>query len=169
MNQRFGCRRCQLQIDPDALTFWRTPQTIRRPICGLGTVTERNRKCLLQKNAVNLSSLTGRQHWLADRRTGGKHRSSERPPLSATERSAIWKLNAIIKAGLRGSEADIRNSCSHKQKKFSRRTGSYQGAKFHPPSRMDWRRPRDSHLDPASSTPSDWDRHHHRADFGAAA
>jgi hypothetical protein len=35
--------------------------------------------------AVNLSSLTGRQHWLAERPTGGKHRSSERPPLSATD------------------------------------------------------------------------------------
>jgi len=29
--------------------------------------------------------LTGRQHWLAERPIGGKHRSSERPPLSATE------------------------------------------------------------------------------------
>jgi hypothetical protein len=58
-NQRFERRRCQLQIDRDGLTFGRTPQTIRRPVCGLGTVTERNRKCLLQKDAVNLSSLTG--------------------------------------------------------------------------------------------------------------
>jgi hypothetical protein len=33
----------------------------------------------------HLLSLTGWQHWLADRRTGRKHRSSERPPLSATE------------------------------------------------------------------------------------
>ena len=32
-----------------------------------------------------MSSLTGRQHWLAERPIGGKHRSSERPPLSATE------------------------------------------------------------------------------------
>ena len=84
-NQRFGRRRCQLQIDRDGLTFGRTPQTIRTPVCGLGTVTERNRKCLWQKDAVNLSSLTGWQLWLADRRTGGKHRSSDRPPLSATE------------------------------------------------------------------------------------
>jgi hypothetical protein len=39
----------------------------------------------LQKDAVKLSSLTGRQHWLAERPIGGKHRSSDRPPLSATE------------------------------------------------------------------------------------
>jgi hypothetical protein len=71
---RFGCCRCQLQIDPDRSTFGRTPQTIRTPICGLGTVTERNRKCLLQKDAVNLSSFADRQQWLADRRTAGKHR-----------------------------------------------------------------------------------------------
>jgi len=37
------------------------------------------------KDAVKLSSLTGRQHWLAERPIGGKHRSSQRPPLSATE------------------------------------------------------------------------------------
>ncbi|PYT81242.1 MAG: hypothetical protein DMG40_10325 [Acidobacteria bacterium] len=48
-------------------------------------MTERNRKCLLQKDAVKLSSLTGRQHWLAERPIGEKHRSSDRPPLSATE------------------------------------------------------------------------------------
>jgi hypothetical protein len=48
----------------------------------------------LQKDAVNLSSLTGRQRWLADRRIGAKHRSSERPPLSATE-SAIRTLGIL--------------------------------------------------------------------------
>lgn len=64
-----------LQIDRDDLSG-RTPQTIRQPLCGLGTVTERNR---------NLSSVAGRQHWLADRPMGGKHRPAERPPLSATE------------------------------------------------------------------------------------
>lgn len=36
--------------------------------CGLGTVIERNRKCLLQKEAIDSSSLTGRQHEL---QTGG--------------------------------------------------------------------------------------------------
>jgi hypothetical protein len=51
----------------------RTPQPIRRP----GTETERNRKCPLQKDAINLPLLTGRQHWLADRLTGGKHPSSQ--------------------------------------------------------------------------------------------
>lgn len=35
----------------------------------------------VQKVAVKLSSLTGRQHWLADRRVRGMHRSSERPQL----------------------------------------------------------------------------------------
>lgn len=89
-------RQMSVQIDRDGLTFGRTPQTIRRP----GTVTARNRRCLLQKEAFNLPSLTGRQHWLADRRTGGKHRSSERPPLSATEWSANWTLRVRGGSGL---------------------------------------------------------------------
>ena len=36
---------CKLVVTVE-LTFGRTPQTIGRPVCGLGT-TERNRKCLL--------------------------------------------------------------------------------------------------------------------------
>jgi hypothetical protein len=118
-NQRYGCRRYQSQIDRDGLTFGRTPQTIDRPVCGLGTVTERNRKYLLQKDAVNLSSLTGSQHWLADRRIGGKHRASERPPLSATEWSATRKqlgpytlslLRMNNRSGITNFESDARNT-----------------------------------------------------------
>jgi len=41
----------------------------------------------LQKDAVNLSSLTGRRRWLADRRE-----TSLRPPLSATE----WTLGSLV-------------------------------------------------------------------------
>jgi hypothetical protein len=82
-NQRFDWRRCQLQIDRDGLTFGQTPQTIRRPACGLGTVTERNRKCLLQRDAVNLVIVDRPAALAGKRRTRGKHRSSERPPFSA--------------------------------------------------------------------------------------
>jgi integrase len=73
-----------LQIDRDGLTFGRTPQTIHGPVCGLGTVTERNPKCLLQKGAVNLSSLTGRQHWLAERPTGSSRYSGRTHCLTVT-------------------------------------------------------------------------------------
>jgi hypothetical protein len=79
---QFERRRCQLQIDRDGLTFGRAPQTIRTPVCGLGTVTERNRKCLLQKD---------RQFVIVDRpaalagRTADWRETSLRPPLSATE------------------------------------------------------------------------------------
>ena len=34
-------------------------------------MTERNRKCLLQKDAFKLSSLTGRQHWLVEQELPG--------------------------------------------------------------------------------------------------
>jgi hypothetical protein len=51
------------------------------------------------KGRRQLSSLTGWQHLLADRRTGGKHHSSERSPLSAivsnpeTDRDAVPKTS----------------------------------------------------------------------------